>query len=407
MTGFEDEPTQLLEAFAPDTFFAETYRIDALLGGGASSQVYAATDLRSGARVALKILRKERQQTRAQLEEQRARFARESDVLSALIHPSIVRIFEVGAAPDGTPYFAMEALDGETLASRLAREKCLPLEVVLRLVAFAADAIDHAHALGVVHRDLKPENLFLPSEGGLPLKVLDFGLSRVIDVGARLTAVGATIGTPRYMAPEQILSARDAIPAVDVYALGVCAYEALAGASPFDAADQAQLLGAILHGRRVPLRVRRPELPAAVEAVLDKAMSAKAAARHMSAVELAAALYRAARITPDADLPRAVARAAYDAPAAPERLTPVHDPRTPDPVARARAEADARAQSSESNTGRLRAYEEPLRFSSVPTPPVLRVPAAGGPSAMLWVLYAVGALVLLGVGALAALLLFS
>ena len=244
-----------------------------------------------------------------------------------------------------------------------------------------------------MHRDLKPENLFLPSEGGLPLKVLDFGLSRVIDVGARLTAVGATIGTPRYMAPEQILSARDAIPAVDVYALGVCAYEALAGASPFDAADQAQLLGAILHGRRVPLRVRRPELPAAVEAVLDKAMSAKAAARHMSAVELAAALYRAARITPDADLPRAVARAAYDAPAAPERLTPVHDPRTPDPVARARAEADARAQSSESNTGRLRAYEEPLRFSSVPTPPVLRVPAAGGPSAMLWVLYAVGALV--------------
>jgi len=403
LTGFdEDDRTEVIDAFAPGAFFAEKYRIEALLGGGASAQVYAVTDVRTGTRVALKVLRKERQQTRAQLEEQRARFAREGDVLRALIHPSIVRIFDVGAAADGTPYIAMEALEGETLAHRLLREKTLPLDVTLRLVAFAADAIDHAHALGVVHRDIKPENLFLPSDGSVPVKVLDFGLSRVVETGARLTATGATIGTPRYMAPEQILSARDSGPAVDVYALGVCAYEALAGTSPFDAADQAQLLGAILHGRRVPLRARRPEFSAAVEVVLEKAMATRASARHMSAVELAGALCRAAQLTPRADVPTAVVRAALDAPPiAPVPPPAPRDPASPDPVAVARAQLAARAESGQQRVAHLSAYEQPPRFSSVPEMPAERLaPMPSNP--WRYALLAAAAIALVGVGVLAA-----
>jgi serine/threonine protein kinase len=408
LDDLEEEQTQFIEAFAPGAFFADTYRIESQLGGGASSQVYAATDLRNDARVALKVLRKERKQTREQLEEQRARFAREGEVLRTLVHPSIVRMYEIGAAADGTPFLAMEALTGETLSHRLAREKTLPLEVVLRVVAFAADAIDHAHALGVVHRDIKPENLFLPTTGPVPVSVLDFGLSRVIDVGARLTAVGATIGTPRYMAPEQILSARDASPAVDVYALGVCAYEALTGASPFDAADQAQLLGAILHGRRVPLRTRCPQLASAIEVVLDKAMAQRPTARHMSAVELAAALYRAARIEPDPDVPRAVARAVLDAPAVVERPAPVRDPNAPDPVAHARAGVIVRATDGEPPASRHGAYHEPPRFAGQgPATPPQGAPRSQPPNVVGWLLYGAGALALLTLGAAAAWFLFS
>ncbi len=413
LTGFEaDDPTEVIESFAPGAFFAETYRIDAILGGGASSQVYAATNIHEESHVALKVLRRERHTTRADADEQHARFAREGEILRALVHPSIVRIFDLGTAPNGTPFIAMEALDGETLARRLAREKALPIEQVLRLVAFAADAIDHAHALGIVHRDIKPENLFLPRAGAVPVKVLDFGLSRVLDPEQRLTATGTTIGTPRYMPAEQILSARDAGPAVDVYALAVCAYEALAGTSPFEAADQAQLLGAILHGRRTSLRTRRPELPAAVDAVLDKAMSTRAAARHTSAVEFAAALYRAAQRQPDADAPAAVAHAALDTPAvasAPE--IPALDPDRPDPVAVARAEVSARLESGLHHVRQHGVDGGQPRFAGrgTPTPPApsRRPPAAQRTTPLQWAMLGVGAVAMLGLGVLGAWLLFG
>jgi serine/threonine-protein kinase len=419
VTGFEeDDATEVIESFSPGAFFADAYRIDAMLGGGASSQVYAATNVHTEKHVALKVLRRERQTTRADADEQRARFAREGEILSALVHPAIVRIFELGSASNGTPFIAMEALDGETLARRLAREKSLPLETVLRLVAFAADAIDHAHALGIVHRDIKPENLFLPRDGGVPVKVLDFGLSRVVDPGQRLTATGTTIGTPRYMPAEQIISARDAGPAVDVYALAVCAYEALAGTSPFDAADQAQLLGAILHGRRKPLRTRRPELPAAVDAVLDKAMSTRVAERHASAVELAAALYRAAQRAPDADAPEAVRHAALDTPAVVAAPSiPAPDPSRPDPVAVARAEVAARLDSGMHRVRQVGLDGEGPRFSHTGTPapdartsqPSARtsVPSPTRTTPLQWTLLGVGAIAMLGLGVLGAWLLFG
>ncbi len=419
VTGFEeDDATEVIESFSPGAFFADTYRIDAMLGGGASSQVYAATHLRTERHVALKVLRRERHTSRTDADEQRARFAREGEILSALVHPAIVRIFELGSASNGTPFIAMEALDGETLARRLAREKSLPLDTVLRLVAFAADAIDHAHALGIVHRDIKPENLFLPRDGSVPVKVLDFGLSRVVDPGQRLTATGTTIGTPRYMPSEQIISARDAGPAVDIYALAVCAYEALAGASPFDAADQAQLLGAILHGRRKPLRSRRPELPVAVDAVLDKAMSTHVPERHGSAVELAAALYRAAQRAPDADAPDAVRHAALDTPAVvPPPSIPAPDPSRPDPVAVARAEVSARLDSGlhrvrqtgvDGDAPRFSHTGTPMptgRTSSPPTRTSTPTPAPTTPTQ--WALLAVGAVAMLSLGVLGAWLLFG
>jgi serine/threonine-protein kinase len=291
-TGFEDDGTTVvIDAFAPGSVFAERFLLGSPLGGGASANVYRATDARAeGGEVALKVLRKDK----AVAIEERARFAREGAVLRQLVHPAIVRVLDLGTAADGTPWLAMEALEGVTLQAHLEGGRRMPLDRVVRLVAYAADAIDAAHALGVVHRDLKPANLFLPSHGRVPVKLLDFGLSRVIDARAKLTATDATIGTPRYMAPEQILSARDAGPAVDVYALAVCAYEALAGASPFEANDQAQLLGAILHGRRVPLLDRNPAVPERVGEVLDRAMALAPEDRPSTAVAFAAELVLAA-----------------------------------------------------------------------------------------------------------------
>src|SRR5690606_34830515 len=138
------------------------------------------------------------------------------------------------------------------------------------VVVAVADALAAAHAKGVVHRDLKPDNVFL-CYGGV-VKVVDFGLS-MLDVDKRMTKTGVMLGTPRYMAPEQIRSAKDVDPRVDVYALGVMAHEALTNASPFPASDAAQLLGCVIEGRVVRLEEQRPGLPAGLGEVVRRAMA--------------------------------------------------------------------------------------------------------------------------------------
>jgi serine/threonine-protein kinase len=355
-TGFEEDgATEVIDAFSPGSVFAERFLLGAPLGDGASANVYRASDVRAGGvEVALKVLRKDKA---AGLEE-RARFAREGAVLRQLVHPAIVRVLDLGTAADGTPWLAMEALEGATLQAQLGGGRRMPLDRVARLVAHAADAIDDAHALGVVHRDLKPANLFLPSSGPVPVKLLDFGLSRVIDARAKLTATGTAIGTPRYMAPEQVLSARDAGPAVDVYALAVCAYEALAGASPFEASDQAQLLGAILHGRRVPLQAREPSLPERVGAVLDRAMAVRPEDRPPSAVAFAAELLEAAGLRGLGGLPASVTAALA---ALPDDGGPRFRPPTP-------AEGVSRPAIPAAPPAARSGYVAPPRFSHGLTP---------------------------------------
>ncbi len=291
--------------FAPGTEVADTYRIDAHLGAGAMGEVYRATELESGQPVALKVLLKGRKDPAL-----RERFEREQAILERIDHAAIVDYRGHGLAMDGeVPWLAMELLEGETLRERVERRGRLDPEELVPIAVACSSALEAAHEAGVVHRDLKPDHIFLPRIGPAA-KLLDFGLS-LSATSKKLTATGMVIGTPRYMAPEQIASAHTAGASVDVYALGVVLYEALVGDSPFVAADHGQLLGAILQGRTEPLTMHRPDLNPDLELVLAKAMAPQPEHRYDRPMKLAADFAAAAGVrisAPEGTIPAASPR---------------------------------------------------------------------------------------------------
>lgn len=264
-----DDSTEVVSPLTAGSFFGDRFRIEGPLGVGGMSTVYAAVDLKHDERpVALKVLLKS-----SANEETRQRFEREYEILSSIHHHGIVAIHGYGYANGRTPWLAMEHLDGETLGARIRRDGPLSPSQLVPILEGAAEALEAAHAAGVVHRDLKPDHLFLPdSDAGPSVKLLDFGLSLATHASKKLTATGTVLGTPRYMSPEQIASAHDAGAPTDVYALAVIAYEALTGDSPFSASDQGQLLGAILTGNTRSLAEARPELDPLFDVVVKRAM---------------------------------------------------------------------------------------------------------------------------------------
>ena len=219
----DDDVTVTVDTLASGGFFGDRFRVEGILGVGGMGRVVHAHDFTTGLDVALKVLHRERAQDVESLE----RFRREAQILQALGHSGIVRILAMGAAPDGTPWIALELLRGETLKQRIRREGPFSVAALAPIVAHLCDALTTAHDAGVVHRDLKPDNVLLPDGGAPPCKVLDFGLSR-FTASKTLTKAGAVLGTPRYMAPEQILSASSADLRVDVFAVGVMASAAKA-----------------------------------------------------------------------------------------------------------------------------------------------------------------------------------
>src|SRR5690606_20274145 len=280
--------------FVPGTVFADRFRLEAEIGMGGMSLVYAAQDLLRGRPVALKVLRFPEKKREIGLE----RFRRETETLRLVNHPGIVGIEDCGVVDTHTAWIAMELLEGETLRERVERTGPFSLHELLPIVATAADALAYAHSVGVVHRDLKPDNLFLPLDPrAASVKIIDFGLSRAADA-KKLTQTGSVVGTPRYMAPEQIASAHTADPRVDVYALGLIVYEALAGKSPFVASDHGQLLGAIIQGRMEPLAGLRPDLSPDVARVIERATAPSPDDRYESAPAFAKALRKAAEGKP-------------------------------------------------------------------------------------------------------------
>ncbi len=283
--GFDedDEHTVMLPSFGLGSFFAERYRIDTLLGSGAMGRVYAALEMYSGRRVALKILHKERLGEPETVE----RFQREAEVLASIGHPCIVEIYTFHRAGDGTPYLAMELLEGETLKARLSSAGPFrdPRELQ-GIVDCVCSALGAAHARGIVHRDMKPDNVFLPASGEPRAKLVDFGLSRMQAQDANLTQSGMILGTPRYMAPEQLRNAASVGPSVDLYSVGILIYEALTGSSPYPAQDYGQLLGCVMEGRTTPLTQIRPDL-AVIEEVVSRAIDPDPQRRFGSSQELA------------------------------------------------------------------------------------------------------------------------
>ncbi|MEI9952633.1 MAG: serine/threonine-protein kinase [Pseudomonadota bacterium] len=255
------------------------YRIDRPLGRGAMGQVFAATHLGLGQLVAIKLLHPEA------LEDSDAvvRFLREAQLAAKIQSQHVARVMDVGHLEGGAPYIVMEYLDGEDLATVVARGP-LPVVQAVDYVVQACDAMIEAHLAGIVHRDLKPSNLFLASRGDRSpiVKVLDFGVSKQIHSqfeGVGLTSTTTKLGSPAYMSPEQIRSARDVDARSDVWAIGVILFELLTGKRPFVAISMADLIPRIVNSAPPSLSELRPEVPARLEAAVLRCLQKQRADR--------------------------------------------------------------------------------------------------------------------------------
>ncbi|MCA9575087.1 MAG: serine/threonine-protein kinase [Polyangiales bacterium] len=272
---------------APDelvgTLLDGRFEIEKLLGSGGMAHVYRARDTQLGTLVALKLLK----DAIADNAEAAARLRREAELLSRFAHPAIVGIEHVGRLADGRIYLAMEYLLGETLGQRMRARKRLSQVELTPILAGAVAGLSVAHAGGVVHRDLKPDNIFLQAlpDGSTQVKLLDFGISKHVG-HERLTRTGQVLGTPRYMAPEQLAAEKNLDARVDTYALGVILYEALSGNPPFLGVSPSELVQAILHGRVTPIRHHAPDLAPGLEVVVHRAMARAKDARYESARDL-------------------------------------------------------------------------------------------------------------------------
>ena len=256
-----------------------SYQLGEILGRGAMGEVYAATDRRSGARVAVKLL------SHASLgnADHVLRFLRELRTAATVRSPHVVEVLEIGESP--LPHLVMERLEGETLAGILRERRTLPIGEVVELVSQVGSGIAAAKESGIVHRDLKPQNVFRHLD---TWKVLDFGVARAIDQGDTLTA-GQIVGTPSYMSPEQANG--DTVDhRTDLYALAAIAYRALTGHPPFVSSDVAETLYRVVHTRPMRPSLLAPELPGDVDLVLAIGMAPRPEDRFASGAELAAAL---------------------------------------------------------------------------------------------------------------------
>src|SRR3954471_4739492 len=248
------------------------YEVHSKLGEGGMGQVFTALDAELGRNVAIKLLPTEFTTD----VDRRSRFRQEARVISALNHPNIITIYEIGENELGS-FLATEFVEGRTLRDVIKNES-LTLPRILKIVEQAANALVAAHAAGIVHRDIKPENIMVRGDG--IVKVLDFGLARVVELGSstattqseHATAPGTLLGTTSYMSPEQV-RVEIAGPPADVFPLGVVLYVLAAGRRPFVAPTSIGVLAAILSEQQVPLARINPATPYVVDALVQRMLS--------------------------------------------------------------------------------------------------------------------------------------
>lgn len=262
----------------------DRYCIRSVLGHGGMGTVYLAHDAQLDRLVALKVPKLEKSSDPTLAE----RFNREARAAATLRHPHICPIFDIGEH-EGVPFIAMAYIDGRPLTAYIKSDKRQPERQAAMAVRKIALALHEAHALGIVHRDLKPANIMIDRRGD-PI-VMDFGLARYLDDNAatRLTQEGTMVGTPAYMAPEQIDDRAPIGPAADVYSLGVVLYELLTGRCPFQG-SMPTVIGQVLHVEPAPVAKLRPDVTPALSAICQRAIAKQPEERFATMKEFARAL---------------------------------------------------------------------------------------------------------------------
>jgi serine/threonine-protein kinase len=266
------------------TALADRYRLERELGAGGMANVYLAFDLRHDRKVAIKVVKPELAAVIGA-----ERFLREIKTIATLQHPHILGLIDSGEV-NGTAYYVMPFVEGESLRDRLTREKQLPINDAIRVATEVASALDYAHRHGVIHRDIKPENIMLHDGSAL---VADFGIALAISsagASSRMTETGMSLGTPHYMSPEQAMGEREITARSDIYALGCVLYEMLTAEPPFEGATAQAIVTRVLTESPRSLRPQRKSVPAHVEAAVLTALEKLPADRFESAKAFAEAL---------------------------------------------------------------------------------------------------------------------
>jgi serine/threonine protein kinase len=276
----------------PGEVLVGKYRVERVLGAGGMGVVVAAHHLQLDQKVAIKLLHAEALSDGVAA----ARFAREARTAVKIQSEHVARVTDVGELPNGAPFMVMEYLEGSDLATMLQQTGALPVGQAVDFLLQASVAVAEAHALRIVHRDLKPANLFCiqRSDGQQMIKVLDFGISKLGDAtgakSAAMTKTSAVMGTPLYMSPEQMRSAKVVDARTDIWALGVILYELVTGNAPFQAESVMELALNIAQEPPPPLRSVRPDAPAGLEAVILACVEKDPDRRYANVGELATAL---------------------------------------------------------------------------------------------------------------------
>jgi serine/threonine-protein kinase len=378
---------------------AKKYRLERLVGEGGTGVVVAARHVQLERLVAIKFLR-----TALASDEIRLRFEREARAIGQIESEHVVLVLDVGTLDDGhSPYMVMEYLEGRDLAKILKEDGPLSIEDAVDCMLQVCEALEGAHAQGIIHRDLKPANLFLTrrDDGGPHIKVVDFGISKILDPKvlrgdrgpSEMTNAFTVLGSPRYMAPEQLRNSKDVDGRADLWSLGAVLFQLLSGHSAFDADNNIHVSLAVLTNEPTLLRSVAPHVPPALEAIVNKCLTKDRARRFQSAAELADALepfgsdrtresldrLQQAKQAPSVDLSMKVASEGQrvDAGALVDGQSgltvPLHPPSSP---RRMPGDEDARAAAMKSMETGPSAY----RLASTP-PPAGGPPSSGDPAA--------------------------
>lgn len=281
------------DVLPPTQMVGGKYKLGRLIGEGGMGAVYEAEHTGLEKRVAVKLLNEVFITDTAATK----RFEREAKAAAAIRHSCIVEVTDTGADEDGIPFIVMELLEGESLSAIIRREKILSPVVAATITRQILSGLAAAHEKNVIHRDLKPGNIFMArrEDGACQVKILDFGISKFFSDGIvqDVTATGAVIGTPRFMAPEQARGEASLDGRVDIYAAGVLLYRMVTGKLPFAAKTHDEVIKLILDGKAVPPRHIRDDIPAALERVILKAMATDRNKRYADAEAFSTDLLRA------------------------------------------------------------------------------------------------------------------